>query len=1144
MPTERMPLPDAVAGLGRVKDLYDHELDVTYRPRLRALKGARQARRCFVIGNGPSLANTDLSRLRSEVTFATNGFFLKMAELDWSPTYYVVEDHLVGEDRSEELNAISGTTKLFPASLAYALRPDDDTIYFDHRPRKSYPTGFDFSFEADVNTYTGGTVTFTCMQLAAYLGFQEIYLIGVDADYSIPADAALSGGGRVKEIDMRSDDPNHFHPDYFGKGKRWHEPNVEVMLGAYAEARRATESRGVSVVNATVGGKLEVFPRIDFEMLFRPAQGERLLLIDHTLMGNATATGEVKSAILGNWPPQNLMQLYDSGDGRLRIAGGPVEVENRGSLEGQIAAFEPDLILYRPVPRTDALHYFTMELIARTKLPLAIWIVDDWPVTYPLADPVAASPLEGDFRWLLERADARFSISPAMSGAFHERYGQPFVPIANGVDPADWPPVRQRPAARTKVRYAGSLAENMTLASVGLVARAVEKLAESGLDISFEIKTHRHWRSTSADWMTGLRHTSVATSDLSMADYRRWLADADILLIAYNFDAGSRDYIRYSLANKLPECLASGAAVLAVGPDDIGTIAMLAALDVGERVTRPDEELIGTTLRRLAASPEVRFALAQRAQAIAFSIFDVRQMRQAFEATVGRVAAAHRAGEYPRDLHAHVDETAVLASLLAERKGPGHVMLDVGAHTGSSAVHFDRLGWMAHCFEPHPASRQRLAARFAARDNIHIDPRAVGDALATSVPLYESPESSGIATLKPFHPTHHAAGRVDVTTITEVVRELDLSRVDFLKIDVEGLDLAVLKGVPWSRLRPDVVECEFEDAKTLPLGHSWRDIGAYLADQGYAVYVSEWHPVIRYGARHDWRRVVPLLDEPDVDPAAWGNLLAFRDDPGWPMVRQAFDRHIERGAARPKAPPAPGRSTRPMKTHKQKQADVVQPANGRPVPSGPHPFYSAFAHWLKPRAPTLFRTLRLTRRTAANLWRGRRWTIPVIALLAIWTLIGFAPALAPVSWLIWSSAVLSMVALVILYATYRVDASMRAMSKKITRLRQLQKANRDGFSEANAKIERLEWALADAASANADLLQRVGRLEESTAEGRAAAVEPQTKSRRRTARNLESHGAAEDEPGHNLERALRRKMAAGTRKPESAGRNGSVRMIS
>lgn len=269
LPTERIPQEEALAGLRKVVRLYEQDLDQVYRPKLRALREQYQGtERCFVIGNGPSLNDMDLEKLRGEVTFAVNGFFLKAQALSWTPTFYVVEDHLVAEDRRQEIAAFSGPTKLFPANLAYCLPEAEDTLFFDHRPRKSYPDGFDFSLRADELTYTGCTVTFTCLQLAAYFGFSAIYLIGVDADYAIPADVEADTTYGVEVLNMPSDDKNHFHPDYFGKGYRWHDPQVEKMLEAYAEAHRTAGAAGIKIVNAGVGGKLEVFPRATYNSLF------------------------------------------------------------------------------------------------------------------------------------------------------------------------------------------------------------------------------------------------------------------------------------------------------------------------------------------------------------------------------------------------------------------------------------------------------------------------------------------------------------------------------------------------------------------------------------------------------------------------------------------------------------------------------------------------------------------------------------------------------------------------------------------------------------------------------------------------------------------------------------------------------------
>src|SRR3546814_10967666 len=53
-------------------------------------------------------------------------------------------------------------------------------------------------------------------------------------------------------------------------------------------------------------------------------------------------------------------------------------------------------------------------------------------------------------------------------------------------------------------------------------------------------------------------------------------------------------------------------------------------------------------------------------------------------------------------------------------------------------------------------------------------------------------------------------------------------------------------------------------------------MAGFLLEQVSRVYVSEWHPIVRYGIRHDWRRLVPYPCELS-DPSAWGNLLAFRD---------------------------------------------------------------------------------------------------------------------------------------------------------------------------------------------------------------------------------------------------------------------------
>tara|TARA_R110002110_G_scaffold403866_1_gene621835 strand:+ start:2146 stop:9000 length:6855 start_codon:yes stop_codon:yes gene_type:complete len=1072
LPTDRIPLAEQINGIKKVAELYRGTLTDDYGPKLRALKAARRKKRCFIIGNGPSLKKTDLTLLKREDTFVTNGFFLKLPELTWVPKYYVVEDHLVAEDRAHEINLLRGFNKLFPASLRYILKPDEDTIYFDHRPRKSFPHGFDFSFDADENTFAGGTVTFTCMELAAYLGYEEIYLIGVDASYAIPKDAEVSGGGRVKEIDMASDDPNHFHPDYFGKGKRWHEPNVNVMIQAYEEAKRACDARGLPIVNATIGGELEVFPRTSYNALFGPKRKTvRTLIIDMTLIGDATATGELKAALFKGWPENEILQLFAAGEGRVGLfAQGQVEIleEPNGfdmiAIDAAIEAFQPEVILYRPTPQTLALHTVAMRLIDQLGLPLVTWIMDDWPADYIRSNPKRGAKLDADWHALIERSSARLSISQSMSEAFGARYGFAFTPIANGIRRSDWPTATRRAAnGALKIRYAGSLAENMTLDTVKLVSQAVEDLAADGTDVTFEIKTRERWRDTLQSHFSDAVRTSFIVTDLSPKEYRAWLSEADVVVIAYNFDDVSKSYTRHSLANKLPECLASGAALLAVGPADIATMSVLEEIDCGMHVNENQQHQVAEALRKLAGSADERYRLAEKAQKVASEKFNIKTGREQLANELTRAgsnpAAADNTGR-PRTVGAHVDETAVVARLLSNRRGRDHILLDVGAHFGTSSSYFDKLGWTIYCFEPDPNNRIRLQDKYATSANVTIDPRAVSDKPATGVSFFTSDESTGISGLLAFRDTHTASATVDLTTVSEIIADKDLNRIDFLKIDVEGYDLNVLKGVPWDKIMPEVIECEFEDAKTLKLGHTWKEVAEYLRKRGYTVYLSEWHPIVRYGIPHDWRRIL-AYPGPEMAPDAWGNILAFREDPGYEAVAAAFKALV---ALRTK--PTSSISAKSLK--KSKSTPPAIKDNGipmlkktppsalpAPVPSQQKPtWYVNFAKRIHETSPRLYGLMRFVRRAGVHLVSRPMLLLPFL-LVAAATLIGLVvPQFAAYRPWIVVAAFGGMFAAALAYVAFRSQAHAETLHVQMAAMRAETAMLRDRLSSAQMLIAK------------------------------------------------------------------------------------------
>ena len=235
-------------------------------------------------------------------------------------------------------------------------------------------------------------------------------------------------------------------------------------------------------------------------------------------------------------------------------------------------------------------------------------------------------------------------------------------------------------------------------------------------------------------------------------------------------------------------------------------------------------------------------------------------------------------GPYNRAHRAHWDETLGVAALFGTTL-TGSVMIDVGAHHGSALAPFLNRGWKIWAFEPDEVNRAKLLERLKANEhapNVHLDPRCVSNRSEHGLAFYRSEQSTGISGLSAFHESHVESQRVDTTTLTEFLATHEVPEVDFLKIDTEGHDLFVLQGFPWDRCKPRVIECEFEDAKTVPIGYTFDDLARYLLDLGYSVYVSEWHPIVRYGIRHDWH-LLTRYPCGLVNAHGWGNLLAFRD---------------------------------------------------------------------------------------------------------------------------------------------------------------------------------------------------------------------------------------------------------------------------
>ncbi len=339
----------------------------------------------------------------------------------------------------------------------------------------------------------------------------------------------------------------------------------------------------------------------------------RLLIIDYTRVDSVSATGQLKSALLRDWPVECCLQLYGAGAERLRFAPDLWDTASDYFIKEDVDPhrivkdFNPDVIYYRPVGDRDDLHALAMEIIDTLRVPFVTHMMDDWPLRMHRSNPERAERYDADLKDLFSRAFVNLSICDAMTNAFWERYETDFVAIANGVEEEIIEKLAaiKRPKKGTapfRIRYMGGLAPDMTCHSVLDVMAAVETLRGEGRDVTFEIYTMPHWMKVNKDVLHERDGVTVNKS-VDKERYYELIGESDACLIAYNFDRQSISYTRYSMANKLPEILASKALLLAYGPKQLATISYVDSLDIGVCVTERNQTKLVDTLRAVIDRP-------------------------------------------------------------------------------------------------------------------------------------------------------------------------------------------------------------------------------------------------------------------------------------------------------------------------------------------------------------------------------------------------------------------------------------------------------------------------------------------------------------------------------------------------------------
>lgn len=226
---------------------------------IRNFQNINSKKRCFIIANGPSLQKTNLELLKNEFSFGLNRIYLTFPTVSFRPTYYVAVNDLVLAQFAGEISQLQ-----MPKFLNWNMRrffPGQPSDIFFLKP--SYVLKDRFEPDITKPMVFGGTVTFAALQIAYYMGFEEVIIVGLDHKYS------EAGTPNKTEIRNYEKDTSHFHKDYFPKGVKWQLPDLLRSEIDFKLARDFYEKNGRRIFDATIGGNCRVFTKCDYEALFK-----------------------------------------------------------------------------------------------------------------------------------------------------------------------------------------------------------------------------------------------------------------------------------------------------------------------------------------------------------------------------------------------------------------------------------------------------------------------------------------------------------------------------------------------------------------------------------------------------------------------------------------------------------------------------------------------------------------------------------------------------------------------------------------------------------------------------------------------------------------------------------------------------------
>lgn len=295
--------------------------------------------------------------------------------------------------------------------------------------------------------------------------------------------------------------------------------------------------------------------------------------------------------------------------------------------------FKPDVLYFQVSTREEVL--FAHDLMGFLKKPGVIHVMDDWISTVSNKGPFSrywTNKINSEFKNLLDKADLNFSISDAMSAEYLKRYNNTFFPFHNPIDLSEWKSWTKKEFGFgndfVKILYSGRIGIGIS-ECLFEVAEVLDSLNREGYNVKFHIQTTT--RETSVIEKLQSFKSVVINPLAKREDIPKIFSDADILVLANDFNKKGLDYLMFSMPTKASEYMISGTPILVYSPEETAVSQFFIKNECGCCVSSHSILELKDAFISLIGDEKYRMKISYKAVELATERFDASKVRLRFQ---------------------------------------------------------------------------------------------------------------------------------------------------------------------------------------------------------------------------------------------------------------------------------------------------------------------------------------------------------------------------------------------------------------------------------------------------------------------------------------------------------------------------------